>query len=211
MKQNNVVLSHPLYIGATILELSKRYNYKAYYEYFTVMYKEIKLIMHDTDCFLVLIRGQDPYEDMEHNMKLFDTSNFPEDHFLFSEKNRKKLGTFKAETGAEQIKAVCALRSKSYCILLDRDHEIRKSKGIKKHLLAGIAFQDYFHALHSAPQSIYTFQSIRSIKNNLFTVRSDRAGLSPMDDKRYICSNGIDTLPYGHWRIVEGRQEEVWF
>ena len=43
MKVNNVKLRHPLYIGTTILEMAKKYNCVVYYDYFKVMYKEIKL------------------------------------------------------------------------------------------------------------------------------------------------------------------------
>ena len=210
MKANNVKLGHPLYVGTTILEMAKKYNYVVYYDYFKIMYKEIKLGYSDTDCFLVVIRGQDPYEDMAHNSNLFDTSNFEENHPLHSTRRKKKLGTLKSETGSDHIKAFCALRSKSYSILLDKDFEVKKSKGIKSHILDRITFQDYVDALHLGPLRTYSFHSIRSIKNNLFTVRSSRVGLSPMDDKRYICSNGVDTLPYGHWRIQEQRDEEIW-
>lgn len=212
MKVNNVKLGHPLYIGTTILEMAKKYNYVVYYDYFKVMYKEIKLGYSDTDCFLVLIKGQDPYEDMQYNSHLFDTSNFDENHPLYSTKRKKKLGTLKSETAGDPIRAFCALRSKSYSILLDKNFEVKKSKGIKSHILSKrINFQDYVDALHLSPLKEYSFYSIRSIKNNLYTVKSSRVGLSPMDDKRYLCSNGIDTLAFGHWRIQKHRDEEIWF
>ena len=94
--------------------------------------------------------------------------------------------------------------------MLEKDFEVKKSKGIKSHILKWVMFQDYVDALHLGSLRTYSFHSIRSIKNNLFTVRSSRVGLSPMIDKRYICSNGVDTLPYGHWRIQEQKDEEIW-
>ena len=211
MKKIKVELIHPLYIGCVILEMAKRYNYMVYYNYCVPMYKHIKLCYHDTDSFLILIRGQDPYEDISHNMQLFDTSNFDEHHPLYSFLRKKKLGTLKVETGARHIKAFCCLRSKSYSILMDTDEEVKKSKGLKNHILKTLTFRDYVDAVHMAPLKSHCYHSIRSMKNSMFTVRAFRTGLSPMDDKRYICSNGVDTLPYGHWRIKQQEERDVFF
>ena len=211
MKKTKVELIHPLYIGSVILEMSKRYNYIVYYNYCVPMYKHIKLNYYDTDSFIISVRGQDPYEDIFHNMQLFDTSNFDDDHPLFSSHRKKKLGTLKVETGSKHIKAFCCLRSKSYSILMDTDEEVKKSKGLKNHILNTLSFQNYVDALHMAPLQNHSYHSIRSIKNSMYTVKAFRTGLSPMDDKRYICSNGVDTLPYGHWRIKQQQDSEVFW
>ena len=43
---------------------------------------------------------------------------------------------------------------------------------------------------------------IISERHNLNTVRANKIALSAYDDKRYILSDGISTLPYGHYRTV---------
>ena len=43
---------------------------------------------------------------------------------------------------------------------------------------------------------------INSEEHNLNTVRANRIALSAYDDKRYILSDGIFTLPYGHYRTA---------
>lgn len=39
----------------------------------------------------------------------------------------------------------------------------------------------------------------QSKKHNISTVNVNKLALSCEDDKRQICTNGKDTLPYGHY------------
>lgn len=41
---------------------------------------------------------RDLYVEMHKHLDLFDTSNYPTEHFLFSEKNKKVVGKMKDET-----------------------------------------------------------------------------------------------------------------
>ena len=41
-------------------------------------------------------------------------------------------------------------------------------------------------------------REIKSKKHELVTYESNKRSLSDFDDKRYILSDGINTLPYGH-------------
>ena len=43
---------------------------------------------------------------------------------------------------------------------------------------------------------------IRSKDHVLSLVESEKKALCPIDTKRWILSDGITTLPYGHWRIM---------
>lgn len=49
-------------------------------------------------------------------------------------------------------------------------------------------------------QQIFRAKNVRiqSVNHELFTVECNKIALSAYDDKRFICDNGIDTLPYGH-------------
>ena len=40
----------------------------------------------------------------------------------------------------------------------------------------------------------------RSREHHLFTENMTKIALNPMDDKRVVLENGIDTLALGHWR-----------
>ena len=119
---------------------------------------------------------------------------------MYSEKRRKRLGSIKIETGATPIKAFCGIRAKQYFVLMDNDDAIRKSKGLKSHIVNNLTFEDYLGAIHLAPVKSYKFRSIQSKKNNVYTIQSVKKGLCPWDDKRYQV-DGVKTLAYGHWRI----------
>src|SRR5277367_1344989 len=93
--KENVRLDKPIYVGSTILDLSKLVMYKFHYEYIVEKYKENqKLLFTDTDSLCYEIHTRDIYEDIALVMdKYFDTSNYPPTHALFSDRNKKKLGT----------------------------------------------------------------------------------------------------------------------
>ena len=46
-------------------------------------------------------------------------------------------------------------------------------------------------------------KTICSKAHNLLTVETERVGLSSLDIKRYVLEDGIRTLPYGHYRIMQ--------
>ena len=46
-------------------------------------------------------------------------------------------------------------------------------------------------------------RGIKSKKHELVTYESNKRSLSDFDDKRYILSDGINALPYGHKDITK--------
>lgn len=54
---------------------------------------------------------------MEMDKEMYDFSNYPKDHFLFSNSNKKMLGKMKDELASESMVECCGLRSKWYSIL----------------------------------------------------------------------------------------------
>ena len=53
---------------------------------------------------------------MEKIKNILDLSNYPVEHFLFDEKNKKKLGYLKDETEGKIIEQFIGLKSKLYSI-----------------------------------------------------------------------------------------------
>lgn len=86
--------------------------------------------MTDTDSFLYELKDTkcDLYLEMLDFMHLWDTSDYPSDHFLYSDANRKVLGKFKDETNGKSIEKFCGLRSKLYVYKLIRDRILKKRK-----------------------------------------------------------------------------------
>ena len=70
----------------------------------------------ETDFYKLSMQTEDVYRDMEHDFDLYDTSNYPKDHPLFSATNKKVLGKMKDECRGEPIDEVVAVRPKMYSV-----------------------------------------------------------------------------------------------
>ena len=208
MKQAQVELSHVLYTGTAILDLSKLHLYKFHYEYMLPLYsKDLTVCMSDTDSLLYKIertKDQCPYDDIQRNLHYFDTSNYSLQDPGYSVENMKKLGCLKEEGKGRltPFTYFCGLQSKVYTLEHQQSKDTKKGKGIKKSILKTFSTEDYENTLlHLPPVKRHTFQAIRSFRNQMYTVEGEKMSLSAFDDKFYILRNGIATLPYGHYRI----------
>ena len=85
MKETIVKMNKPLYLGASILGISKTLMYKFWYDYFKPKYEDrVKLCYTDTDSFIIYIKTEHFFQDISNNVeKWFNTSNF--------DKNDKRL------------------------------------------------------------------------------------------------------------------------
>ena len=81
MKKTKVKMSKPIYLGMSILNVSKTLMYEFWYDYIKPKYQDkAKLCDMDTDSFIIHIRTKDFYEDIANDVeKWFDTSNYDED------------------------------------------------------------------------------------------------------------------------------------
>ena len=69
-------MNKPLYLGASVLDISKTLMYKLWYDYLKPKYEDkIKLCYLDTDSFIIYIKTEDFFEDIDVE-KWFDTSKF---------------------------------------------------------------------------------------------------------------------------------------
>ena len=92
-----VELSKPIQVGFSILDLSKRHMYDGYYNTWLKHFPKSQLLFTDTDSFCVAVEHPDVYGEMENFQDWFDFSEYPRDHPLFNERNRKIVGKFKDE------------------------------------------------------------------------------------------------------------------
>ena len=107
MIKTNLVLKRPIYVGMCVLDLSKTVMYDFHYNYIKARYgAKAKLLLTDTDSLCYQIETQDIYLDMQNGIHLFDKSNYPQDHFLFSNINKKVLGKLKDELAGMPLEKV---------------------------------------------------------------------------------------------------------
>ena len=123
-------MNKPLYLGMSILDISKMLMYKFWYDYFKPKYGDkAKLCYTDTDSFIIHIITEDFFEDISNDVeKWFDTSNYDKNDKrpLLIGKNKKVPGLFKDEFGGKVITEFVALRPKAYSYLDDNGNDYKK-------------------------------------------------------------------------------------
>ena len=92
MRKSQILMNKPIYLGLSILHLSKTVIYKFWYDYIKLKYgKNPKLCYMDTDSFIVHVKADDIYKDITEDVETrFDTSNFELDRPLPKGKKTKK-------------------------------------------------------------------------------------------------------------------------
>jgi hypothetical protein len=199
-----VTLNKPCYAGFTVLDSSKRLMFEFHYNVILKRYgSSATLLFTDTDSLTYLIRTSDVYADMYADRDLYDTSNYPPSHPLFSKKNEKVIGKFKDECNG--ISPICfvGLRSKMYSLLVDKNKDSKKTaKGVKRGFVEKhIRHQNYLETLKTHKVTRANFVGFRSLSHTVQTVNFSRIGLSAYDDKRHVCEDGVSTLAYGHYKL----------
>ena len=207
MGNTNVKITKPIYIGACVLDTSKIPMYDFHYNYIKKNYgNKGKLLDIDTDGVKYHIITEDVYKDMNKNIDVFDTSNYPVDHpsGIKSGVNKKVPGKFKDELGGEIIREYAGVRSKLYSYLTLNNKEEKRAKGIKKYAIKNkLIFNDYKNCVLNKTTKRITQSNIRSYDHKVYTEIVNKVALNWYDDKRCIMENGIDTLSWGHYKITE--------
>ena len=75
MKEARVKMAKPLYLGISILDISKILMYEFWYGYIRPKYgNKAKLCYTDTDSFVIYIKTENFFEDISNNVeRWFDT------------------------------------------------------------------------------------------------------------------------------------------
>ena len=130
MKKTRVKMAKALYLGMSILDISKILMYEFWYDYISPKYGDsAKLCYTDTGSFIIYIKIEYFFEDISNDVeKWFDTSNYNKNdkRLLPIGKNKKVPDFFKDELGGKLITEVVALRPKAYSYLDDDGNEHRK-------------------------------------------------------------------------------------
>jgi len=203
MRKLNLVFNKPLFVGTTVLELSKIHMYDFHYNHMMPKYgyEKCKLLFTDTDSLCYYIKTDDLYKDMLKDKELYDLSDYPKDHFLHDNTNKKIIGKFKDETNGTPIIEFIGLKPKMYAFITS-DYDKRVAKGIVKNVIdKKLKFDTFKSVLDNSAFKNITQRTIRSIKHQLYTIQQTKIGLSPVDTKRYLLDDGINSYAYGHYKI----------
>ena len=198
MKKTKVKMNKPIYLGLSILEISKTLMYEFWYDYMKPKYaNNVKLCYMDTDSFTMNIKTNDFYKDISNDVEnRFDTSNYEVNRPLPTGKNIKIIGLMKDELGRKIITEFATLRPKTYSFVTDDGKEDKKAKGTKKCIIKKmIKFNDYKKCLLDDEVTLKSQQRFISKKHDVYTENINKMAPSNNNDKRIVSSNKISSYP----------------
>ena len=132
MKKTKVKMNKPIYLGLSILEISKILMYEFWYDYMKPKYdNDVRLCYMDTDSFVMHIKTNDFYKDIASDSENRFEVNTSETSALACRplptgKNKKVIGLMKDELGGKIITEFVTLRSKTHSFLTHDGKEDKK-------------------------------------------------------------------------------------
>ena len=201
MNKMKVKMNKPIYLGLSMLDISKILMYEFWYDYMKPKYNDnVKLCYMDTDSFIMNIKTNDFYKDISHDVeKRFDNSNYEVNRPLPTGKNKKVIGLMKDELGGKIITEFATLSPKTYSYLTDDGKEDKKARGTKKCVIKRmIKFDDYKNCLLKDKILLKSQQRFISKKHDVYTEDINKIALSNNDDKTILSSDKITSYPYGY-------------
>ena len=203
-------MDKPIYLGFSVLELSKILLYETYYDrlqpYFGL--ENIQLQNIDTDSFILSVNTNYNIRDLKHLEDIFDFSNLNDKHEVFSYKNKKVIGKFKTETPKSiWIDELVCLKSKMYSFKCGDDSK-SKLKGISKSQSKHIKFEEYYYCLFGVEyQKECDTYIVRSINHEMHLQELKKPTLSLFDDKRcYIKETESKPWKYSYFLAYKSLQ-----
>ena len=115
MKKTKVKMNKPIYLGLSVLDISKTLMYEFWYDYMKPKYNSnAKLSYMDKDSFIMKIKTNYFYKDTASDVEnRFDTSNYEANRPLPTGKNKKVIGLMKDELGGKIFTEFVTLKPKT--------------------------------------------------------------------------------------------------
>ena len=141
----------------------------------------------------VPVNTADVYANMKMYLDKFDTSDYPPEHSVLSNTNKKVIGKFKDETAREPLNQFVGSRAKMYSFVMDDGKEKKTAKGVKKsEKEREIKHRDFKDRLFNKVPKQHSMMGFRSDCHEIFTEKLMKPTLSPYDDnKGFILEDGI--------------------
>ena len=110
-----LILNKPIYVGFTVLDLSKWLMYYFHYNFIKKNFSA-ELLFTDTDSLTYEIKSKNVYKKFYKWKDLFDFSNYSKDSKFYDDTNKNVIGKMKDEYGDAIIDQFIGLKSKMYSI-----------------------------------------------------------------------------------------------
>jgi len=211
MNNEEVEMNKPIYVGTSILDLSKVCMMNFHYNVINETFKDNYSVLYsDTDSLVYEFRGVDIYKWMNQNKQHFDLSDIGNPHtkFLKDSTNKKRLGCMKDENNGFIVKEFLALNPKVYSFIHDKwddnkhklieNYNSKKLKGINKAVVKKqISHNDFRTTLETNTIIKREVTRIASINHNVYTYQQTKNALTSFYDKMYMI-DCINCVPHGY-------------
>ena len=213
-KVATLTLNRPIYVGFTVLELSKLHMYHFHYNHMKVKYphaNQLRLLFTDTGSLAYAAQTDAIYKDMATDaVDRYDLSEYPLDHPLYDVSNCKALGFFKDELDSVPMQEFVGLQPKCYDFLctgkVDKN-VLQRTRPVEKKTAIGVKrkveddhlhFAHYLDTLRSFKSYVCNQNLISSSAHTIRTAHTHKIGLTAFDTKRWLCEDTIHTHSHGH-------------
>lgn len=203
--KSTLELNKPLYVGFSVLELSKLCMYEFHYKKMVPRYKDnLKLCFSDTDSLLYEVETDNIYDDILTDSNSYDFSDYPINHKNYSVKNKKVVGKFKDELKSILLEEFIGLWPKCYSVLQSDSNEKQTAKGVKSSVKKAFLRHHHFKDVLDNLTTIRVKQNVIKSKNLILGFyHQTKAALTAFDTKRWIKDDGINTYAHGHFDTRE--------
>ena len=202
--KKEIVYDKPIYVGTSILDLSKLHMMRFHYEVIAEQFNNYNLLYSDTDSFVYNIYCDDVYKWVQNNKQHLDLSD---DKCNKDNTNKKIIGKFKDELHGIPMRNFTGLNPKVYCYKCE-EVETRKAKGVSKVVLKKeIKNSDYNHVLNTGDSINKDVYAIRSMAHKVYTIKTNKTCLTPYYDKMYMVDNNT-CIPFGY-KLSKGIKSKV--
>ena len=198
VKKTKLKMNTSVYLGWSILEISKTLMYEFWYDYVKPKYGDnVKSCDMSSDSFIMHIKTEDFSKDIADDVeKRFDTSNYEVNRPLPTGKNKKGIGFMKDKLEGKIM--IVALRPKTYSYLTDDCKEDKKAKGTKKCVIKRrLKLNDYKDCLLNNETVLKSQQKIKGERHEVYNEEINKIVLSSNDGKRLQPFDRITSYPYG--------------
>ena len=206
-KKESLVLNKPIYVGNTVLKLSKLTMYEFFYNFLKQKCKNVELLYMDTDSFIIEITDEKFDEIMFENKQFFDLSNFSKDCKYYSGDKNKVPGKMKHENGGAPIIEFISSKPKSNTVIDVNNYE----KSVHKGHNSNIRSDEFKEVINNKKVIRHPMKKITSKNHKMYTQENNKISLACFDDKRYIIEDRINTLKYGHKDIPKNDLKKYFF
>ena len=188
-----LILNKPIYVGFTVLDLSKWLMHDFHYN-FIKKNCNAELWFTDTNSLTYEIKLENVYKEFCKWKFLFDFSNYSKDSTFYDDTNKKVIGKMKVEYSGAIIDQFIRLKLKMYSIKKINGGESSATKGVN--IIR--EFNEFKDVLFNKNVIRHKMKRIQAKKHKIGTYEIDKISLSCFDDKRYVLDDGIKISAYYH-------------